>query len=62
MGSLVVAVGSSLLTRDQTQAPGTGIAESEPLDHQGSPRLFHLTFTKPFAVKLSLFPFYGWGN
>ena len=52
MGSLVVAVGSSLLTRDQTQVPGTGTAESEPLDHQGSPRLFHLTFTKPFAVKL----------
>ena len=31
-----VAVGSSLLTRDQTQAPCIGSMESWPLDHQGS--------------------------
>ena len=31
-----VAVGPSLLTRDQTQAPCTGSMESWPLDHQGS--------------------------
>ena len=30
-------VGSSFLTRDQTQAPGIGSPESQPLDHQGSP-------------------------
>ena len=31
-------MGSSSLTRDQTQAPCTGSPESQPLDHQGSPR------------------------
>ena len=31
-------VGSSSLTRDQTQAPCIGSAESYPLDHQGSPK------------------------
>ena len=30
-------VESSSLTRDQTRAPSIGSAESQPLDHQGSP-------------------------
>ena len=30
-------VGSSSLTRDQTQVPYTGITNSQPLNHQGSP-------------------------
>ena len=30
-------VGSSSLTRDQTQAPCTGSREPQPLDHKGSP-------------------------
>ena len=34
-------VGSSSLTRDRTQAPSIGSAESYPLDHQGSPRAGH---------------------
>ena len=33
-------VGSSSLTRDQTQAPCTGSAESYPLRHQGSPNTY----------------------
>ena len=36
-------VGSSSLTRDQTQAPCTGIAESYPPRHQGSPIVGVLT-------------------
>ena len=35
-------VGSSSLTRDQTQAPYTGRGESQPPDHQGSPRMLSL--------------------
>ena len=35
--ALVVAVGSSSLVRNRTQAPSSGSAESQPLDHQGSP-------------------------
>ena len=31
-------VASSSLTRDQTQAPCTGSAQSQPLDHEGSPQ------------------------
>ena len=30
-------MGSSSLTRDQSQAPCIGGPESQPLDHQGSP-------------------------
>ena len=32
-------VGSSSLTRDQTQAPCIGSVESYPLDHQGNPQV-----------------------
>ena len=34
--------GSSSLTRDRTQAPCIGRAESYPLDHHGSPSVTHL--------------------
>ena len=40
-------MGSSSLTRDQTQAPCVGSVESEPLDHQGSP-----SFLKHFEKKI----------
>ena len=36
--SCSIRVGSSSLTRDQTQALSIGSAESYPLCHQGSPR------------------------
>ena len=41
-------VGSSSLMRDQTQAPCTGRAESQPLDHQGSA---HTPFLKKLEKK-----------
>ena len=39
-------VGSNSLTRDRTWAPCIGSAESQPLDHQGSPRIKVLNFNK----------------
>ena len=36
-------VGSSSLTRNQTQAPCIGRAESQPLGHQGSPQIYILS-------------------
>ena len=36
-------VGSSFLTRDQTQGPCIGIQGFQPLDHQGSPSLTFIT-------------------
>ena len=38
-----MACGTSSLTRDQTQAPCIGRAESQPLDHQGSPQIYILS-------------------
>ena len=45
--------GSSSPTRDQTQAPCIGSAESYPLDHQGSP--LNLLINAPF-LGISPFP------
>ena len=39
-------VGSSSLTRDRTQAPCIGTAESQPLDHQGSPYTEHFNASR----------------
>ena len=41
-------VGSSSLTRNGTRAPCTGSAESQPLRHQGSPKIFLLCFFQMF--------------
>ena len=41
--------GSHSLTRDRTQAPCIGAAESYPLDHQGCPERAILNNSYPFA-------------
>ena len=41
MGSHLLYVGFSSLTRDWTQVPCIGNSESYPLDHQGSPHVLH---------------------
>ena len=38
---LIAHAGSSSLTRDWTWGPCTGSAESQPLDHQGSPEMLN---------------------
>ena len=54
--------GSSSLTRDQTPAPCIGMAESWPLNHQGSPTPAGFELRKssgkgPFQSEQEVFPF-----
>ena len=49
-------MGSSSLTRDQTQGPCIGNMESQPLDHQGSPypfRHFRRTVREAFSEEVT---------
>ena len=48
-------VGSSSLTRGQTQAPCNGSSQSRPLDHQGCPMLFTLYTVYAYVYLFLLF-------
>ena len=54
-GSQLQHVGSSSLTRDRTWAPCTGSSESQPLDHQGIPRMMILIFSQLIRHPLTKF-------
>ena len=59
------SIGSSSLTRDQTPAPCIGMAESWPLNHQGSPTPAGFELRKssgkgPFQSEQEVFPFCTW--
>ena len=52
-------VASSSLTRDQTQAPCTGSAQSQPLDHQGSPQAqFFFSYRFDAFLRVCFFGFF----
>ena len=64
--SQLLPVGTSSLTRDQTQAPCIGSAESQPLDHQGSPYSILNTsissFPFPSSAQTSIVGKRGWSR